>query len=148
MILSNPIAGTETSILEINGNALAAFDHMDGFNQNLENWLLEKISNSGPCRVYTQYFLNDKIKQKYPNLDLRYCLPLTLNTYSTLDIIKASQPTDKTFDHFIQTLFGGALNIINHLSFIAVSSNPMRDFVRTNITLVPITTRFVINSTI
>lgn len=93
--------GSEVSTFELNNNSMLAFDHLDGFDCRLNNWFLSDVAEHGPRRVYTQYMFSDRVKKLYPNLDLRYSLPLVLNSYPMVSIINSVQPVNKTFDHFV-----------------------------------------------
>lgn len=56
---------------DINDEEIMIIDHLDGFNEDLKNHVLDKLQHK---TVYSQYIFNDAVKKNYPTLNLRFSL--------------------------------------------------------------------------
>ena len=99
-------------LVDTNLSEIQIIDHMYGFNKDFKNPILERIKDHN-ITVWSQYIVNDKVRQQYPNLTFKFDINTpasTCDTFKSLNSFKHIESMKK-FQNFVCS-FNGA----NHLS--------------------------------
>tara|TARA_R110000868_G_scaffold108645_1_gene296347 strand:+ start:604 stop:1605 length:1002 start_codon:yes stop_codon:yes gene_type:complete len=60
-------------IQSFNSDTVWLIDHLFGFDSDFENYLLRSFDKlDQPIKIYTEYILDESVKRKYPNLDIKF----------------------------------------------------------------------------
>jgi hypothetical protein len=85
---------------------LQVLDHMGGFDCNYRNPVLDKFSNE-PMTLWSQYIVNDKIKQQYPLVNFKFDILLPMSTAMQPAVLhQARCRFDKKLENFICSFNG------------------------------------------
>ena len=87
------------NFLEKHSDHYILFDHANGFNKQLKNQFLENIAGT----VYTEYMVNDVIKQNYPKIKFKYNLDWRHNFVNNINLDTCP---DKKFKNFVCSFNG------------------------------------------
>ena len=95
-------------------NVVLLGDHLDGFTEEFDNEFLSKL-NENPTTVQTEYIVDQRIQNKYKNLDIKFNLDLWLagNAISSLDKFNRKE-SDKDIKNFVCS-FNGSDNASRQL---------------------------------
>jgi len=99
--------------INLSNNELYLGDHLGGFDQQLNNEFLDKLLNNQDTRtIYSEYIIDSRLHEKYPNLkfDLNSFLDGNfINDFREFTPIEVTlcRGTENTFSNFICSFNGG-----------------------------------------
>lgn len=95
-------------------NEYRILDHLNGFDMHLSNRLLSDLdrwSQDNKTIVHTEYILDDSIRDRYPNLSLRFDLETFGESHFSPTMLKYTQHPELNFKNFLCTF-----NVKPHVS--------------------------------
>lgn len=93
-------------------DSITLFDHGCGFDKDLKNTYLDNLTTDNT--VYLSYIVNDRIKNNYPHLNLKFDLSFARHLLDCLTNIKNLSNTTKQFDNFMCS-FNGSCHVSSQL---------------------------------
>jgi len=105
MISIRPVLNGTYGTLTLDSDVpVLLFDHLEGFTLTQENPVLEQLNELtvNTRDVYCEYILSDKIKSKYPKLNLKFDLPVWQSGNNIESLISPKKPTHD-FQNFLCT---------------------------------------------
>jgi hypothetical protein len=114
--------------IDSNDKILRLGDHLGGFDKNYDNLWLSKLATSNEHRpIFTEYIIDERIKEKYPQLNLKFDLEEFLSSNSFKDFekfkalnITAFRSTENFIENFVCS-FNGTPHVSRILLVAALS---------------------------
>ena len=90
-------------------------DHLFGFDSNFENQLLRAFDDlAQPITIHTEYILDDQVKRKYPNLDIRFAAPTMIQGNNLLVVDRYAKMVDRDLPTDVKVNFLSSFNKAPH----------------------------------
>jgi hypothetical protein len=92
--------------LDINQAVVALMDHLNGFEHDLGNDLLQYLNDQKHTSQFlTSYLVTPRLRQRYPNLDLRYSVEFQ-DFFSFKDFVGYRMHPELDYQNFVCTFCG------------------------------------------
>jgi len=117
MNLSFPPGSPEHELIQpVDSGTVRLIDHLFGFDSNFENYLLRAFDDlQQPITIYTEYILDDQVKLKYPNLDIRFDAAAMIQGNNLLAVDRYARSADPNLLNNVKVNFLSSFNKAAHI---------------------------------
>lgn len=112
MNLPWPPGSPEYELIQpVDSNTVRLVDHLFGFDSTFENYLLRAFDDlEQPITIHTEYILDDQVKRKYPNLDIRFAAVTMIQGNNLLAVDRYARLVDQDLPTDVKVNFLSSFN--------------------------------------